>query len=402
MRRREFIGLACGASVLAATASRTAWAAEPHKMYRIAVLHPSHPVSDLTENGRIKYYREFFHELRQLGYIEGKNLVIERFSGGGRIDHYPELAREAAARNPDVIFVITNGMAVVLKEVTSTIPIVALTADPIQSGPVQSGLVTNLARPGGNITGVSVDAGLELWEKRLQLLREVVPTISKLAIVGVEKNPEAAAMQETTEKAGIGIVGPFYMKKGTDDEYREVFATISQSGANALFVGGNAELVTMRQLIAELAAKHRLPAIFPYRVFVEAGGLMSYGTDLMEIMRQAARDVDQILSGANPGDIPYYQPTKFELVFNLKAAKEIGLTVPEPLPWAPRYPPPSKQPRRSRSSLGLQSIRSEVVWWRHWRDPVATSPVCRSSQPNLPVNGSRSCVNCFLTFTDWW
>src|SRR5215831_5902004 len=131
MRRREFIGLACGVSVLAATASRAAWAVEPHKMYRIAILHPSHPLSDLTESGRIKYYREFFHELRQLGYIEGKNLVVERFSGEGRIDRYPELAREAAARNPDVIFVITNGMADVLKNVTSTIPIVALTADPV-------------------------------------------------------------------------------------------------------------------------------------------------------------------------------------------------------------------------------------------------------------------------------
>jgi putative ABC transport system substrate-binding protein len=325
MRRREFIGLACGGSVLAAT-SRAAWAAEPHKMYRIAVLHPSHPISDLTENGRIKYYREFFHELRQLGYIEGKNLVVDRFSGEGRIDHYPELAREAAARNPDVIFAITNSMAAVLRGVTSTIPIVGLTADPVQSG-----LVTNLARPGGNITGVSVVAGLELWEKRLQLLREVVPTISKLGIVSVQNNPETPAMQETTEKAGIEAVGPFYVNKGSNDEYREVFATISQSGANALFVSGSAEQVTKRQLIAELATKHRLPAVYAYRVFVEAGGLMSYGTDLMEIMRQAARDVDQILSGANPGDIPYYQPTKFELVFNLKAAKAIGLTVPEPL-----------------------------------------------------------------------
>ena len=138
-------------------------------------------------------------------------------------------------------------------------------------------------------------------------------------------------MKEATEKAGIEIVGPFYMSKGTDDEYREVFATISQSGANGLFVGGNAELVTMRQLIVELAAKHRLPAIYAYPVFVEAGGLMSYGTDLIEIMRRAARDIDQIFNGANPGNIPFFQPTKFELVINLKAAKEIGLTLSEPL-----------------------------------------------------------------------
>jgi putative tryptophan/tyrosine transport system substrate-binding protein len=326
MRRREFIGLACGASVLAATTSRAAWAVEPHKVYRIALLHPSRPVSELTENSRFNYWREFFHELRQLGYIEGNNLVVERFSGEGRIDHYPELAREAAARNPNVIFAITIWMVGPLKEATSTIPIVAMTSDPVQLG-----LAASMARPGGNITGVSVDAGLELWEKRLQLFREVVPAISKLAILGVQKNPEAAVMQETAEKAGIGVIGPFYVDKGSDDEYREVFATMSQSGANALFVDGSPEHITKRQLIGELAAKYRLPAIYPYRVFVEVGGLMSYGIDLVEIFRQAARDIGQILNGANPGDIPFYQPTKFQLVVNLKAAKEFGLTVSEPL-----------------------------------------------------------------------
>jgi putative tryptophan/tyrosine transport system substrate-binding protein len=326
MKRREFIRLACGTSVLAAATSRVAWAVEPHKVYRLALLHPSRPVSELTENSRFNYWREFFRELRQLGYVEGNNLVVERFSGEGRIDHYPELAREAAARNPNVIFAISPGIVGPLKEATSTIPIVAMTGDPVHIG-----FVASMARPGGNITGVSVDAGLELWEKRLQLFREVVPTISKLAIVVVQSSPEAAAMQEATEKAGIGVVGPFYLKKGTNDEYREVFATISQSGANALFVDGAAELVTKRQLIEELAAKYWLPAIYPYRVFVEAGGLMSYGIDLVEIFSQAARDIGQILNGTSPADIPFYQPTKFELVINLKAAKEIGLTLSEPL-----------------------------------------------------------------------
>jgi putative ABC transport system substrate-binding protein len=138
-------------------------------------------------------------------------------------------------------------------------------------------------------------------------------------------------MQKTAEKAGLGVAGPFYVNKGSDDEYREVFATISQSGANALFVDDSPEHITKRQLIGELAAKYRLPAIFPYRSFVEAGGLMSYGIDLVEIFRQAARDLGQILNGASPADIPFYQPNKFELVINLKAAKEIGLTLSEPL-----------------------------------------------------------------------
>jgi putative ABC transport system substrate-binding protein len=327
MKRREFIRLACGTSVLAATTSRAAWAVEPHKMYRLAILHPSHPVSELTENSRLKYYREFFHELRQLGYIEGNNLLVERFSGEGQSDRYPELAREAAARNPNVILAITPWMARSLKEATSTIPIVAITSDPVQAG-----LVTSMARPGGNITGVSADTGLELWEKRLQLFREVVPTISKLAILAVRKNnAEIAVMQETAEKAGLRVVGPLYVTKGSNDEYREVFATMSQSGANGLFVDDAPEHITKRQLIGELAAKYRLPAIYPFPVFVEAGGLMSYGTDLLETFRQGAREIDQILKGASPADIPFYQPTKFELVVNLKAAKEIGLTLSEPL-----------------------------------------------------------------------
>jgi putative ABC transport system substrate-binding protein len=322
MKRREFIGLACGVSVLA---SRAAWAVGP-KVYRLAILHPSHPVSELTENSHFKYFREFFHELRQLGYIEGNNLMLERFSGEGRVDHYPELAREAAARNPNVIFALTHWMVRPLKEVTSTIPIVAITSDPVQAG-----LVTSIARPGGNITGVSADTGLELWEKRLQPFREVVPTISKLAIMAVQKNAEVTVMQETAEKAGLGVVGLFYVNKGSDDEYRKVFATMSQSGANALFVDDAPEHITKRQLIGELAAKYRLPAIFPFRSFVEAGGLLSYGIDLVEIFRRAARDIGQILNGANPADIPFYQPTKFELVINLRAAKEIGLTLSEPL-----------------------------------------------------------------------
>ena len=326
MKRREFIRLACGTSVLAAATSRSAWAVEPQKMYRLAILHTSHPVSELTENSHFKYWREFFHELRQLGYIEGNNLVVERFTGEGRFDRYPELAREAADRNPNVIFAISPGMVSPLKEATSTIPIVAITSDPVQAG-----LVTSMARPGGNITGVSVDAGPELWEKRLQLFREVVPTISKLAILIAEKNPEAAVMQETAEKAGLGVVGPLYVTKGSNDEYQEVFATMSQSGANGLFVDDAPEHITKRQLVGELAAKYRLPAIYPYPVFVEAGGLMSYGTDLVEVFRQGAREIDQILKGASPADIPFYQPTKFELVINLKAAKEFGLTVSEPL-----------------------------------------------------------------------
>jgi putative ABC transport system substrate-binding protein len=322
MRRREFIAF-IGAGAMLPLVAR---AQQSTKVYRIALLHPSHPVSELTEHSRFRYWREFFQELRQLGYVEGHNLVVERFSGEGRVENYPKLARDVAARNPNVVFAITIWTVGPLKEATSTIPIVAMTSDPVQLG-----LVASMARPGGNITGVSVDAGLELWEKRLQLFREVVPTISKLGILGVQKNPEAAIMQQTAEKARIAVIGPSYVHQGSDEEYRDVFASMSQASADALFVDGSPEHITKRQLIGELAAKHRLPAIYPFRSFVEAGGLMSYGIDLVEIFLRAARVIDQILKGAKPADIPFYQPTKFELVINHKAAKEIGLVVSEPL-----------------------------------------------------------------------
>jgi putative tryptophan/tyrosine transport system substrate-binding protein len=269
MRRREFIAFIGVVSIL----PRAARSQHSTKMHRIAILHPSHPVTEFTELSHFRYWREFFRELRQLGYVEGQNLVIERFSGNGRVDNYPKLARDVAARNPDLVFAITVSLIAPLKETTSTIPIVAMTSDPVRHGIVQ----------------------------------------------------------EAAEKAGIAVVGPFYADTGSEEEYRNLFATMSQAGADALFVDGSPEHITKRQLIGELAAKYRIPTIYPFRSFVEAGGLMAYGIDLVEIFRQAARVIDRILKGAKPADIPFYQPTKFELVINRTAAKEIGLAVSEPL-----------------------------------------------------------------------
>ena len=322
MRRRDFIAIIGAVSIL----SRPARSQQSAKIYRIAIVHPSHPISELNELSRFRYYREFFGGLRQFGYIEGHNLVIERFSGEGRVESYPKLAHDVSAGNPDVIFGISVSVVVALRKATSTIPVVAMTSDPVGHG-----IAASIARPGGNITGVTVDAGLELWAKRLQLFKEVVPTISKLGILAVRTNPESAAMQGAAEKAGITIVGPSFVDYGSDEEYRNVFATVSQAGIDALFVDGSPVHITKRQLIGELAANYRIPAIYPFRSFVEAGGLMSYGIDLVEVFRQAARVIIQILKGGKPADIPFYQPTKFELVINRAAAKQIGLIVLEPL-----------------------------------------------------------------------
>ncbi len=318
MRRREFVALVASSALFLPLA---AWAQQLKKVYRIAILHPSHSVADLTETSSLNYYRAFFDELRRLGYVEGQNIVIERYSGGGHIEGYAELARSVVARNPDLVFAVTPSMARPVKEATSAIPIVAVTSDPVEAG-----LVPSLARPGGNLTGVSVDPGLEIWGKRFQLFREAVPTISKMGILALRQTKERAALLSTVEQAGVPVVGAS-LEDGTEDDYRRFFAAISRERADALFVGSIPENVTKRQLIVELAKKLQLPAMYPFRSFVEAGGLMAYATDLPEILRQAARMIDKILKGSNPADIPFYQPTKFELVINLNTAKALGLTI---------------------------------------------------------------------------
>jgi putative tryptophan/tyrosine transport system substrate-binding protein len=322
MRRREFVAL-LASSMLALPL--TAWAQQKTKVYRIAILHPSRPVSEMTETSNVGYYHGFFEELRRLGYVEGSSMVIERYSGEGRAESYPALARSVADRNPDLVFVSGVAMARLLEQATSTIPIVAVTNDPVADG-----LVPSLARPGGNLTGVSVDPGLEIWGKRFELFQEVIPTLSRLGILALRENPERPAILRTVQKAGLAVVGPA-LEGSSEADYRRFFAATSQQDADALIVESNAEHVAKRQLIVELAAKFRLPAIYPYRAFVDAGGLMAYGTNLAEVLRQGARSVDKILRGANPGEVPYYLPTKFELVINLETAKALGLTVPPSL-----------------------------------------------------------------------
>jgi len=318
MRRREFLALLAGSTL---SQPLTAWAQQSSKVYRIAILNPSHPAAEMTETSSLNYYRAFFEELRHLGYVEGQNLMIERYSGGGHVENYAELARSVPARKPDLTFAMTHWMAKPLKEATSEIPIVAVTSDPIDAG-----LVSSLARPGGNLTGVSVDPGLEIWGRRFQLFREAVPTVSKVGILALGRNVERAALLSTAEQAGIPAVGAS-LESVSEEDYRRFFAAVSREGANALFVDGSPEHITKRQLIVDLAGKFHLPAMYPFRSFVEAGGLMAYGIDLTEIFRQAARSIDKILKGGNPGDIPFYQPTKFELVINLATAKGLGLTM---------------------------------------------------------------------------
>jgi putative ABC transport system substrate-binding protein len=281
----------------------------------------------MSETGS-RRFGAFFQRLRDLGYIEGQNLSVERYSGEGRTK-FAELAREVVPGNPDLIFVNTSRITREIKTATETMPVVSVGADPVAYG-----VVSSLARPGGNITGATVDAGVEIVGKRLELLREMIPAASRVAYLGSHgmwEGADGAAMREAAQRIKISLIGPPLESPLREAEYRRVFAAITQAGADALMVANQSELLTDRRLILKLAENARLPAIYPDRDFAEIGGLMAYGVELQDVFRHAAEQVDQILKGAKPGDIPFYQPTKFELVINAKASKAVGITVPPKL-----------------------------------------------------------------------
>jgi putative tryptophan/tyrosine transport system substrate-binding protein len=328
MKRRDLI-----VGALIAVTVRRAQAQQTGKVYRIAIVTPATPVAEIGENNRNPYiaraYRAFFDELRRLGYVEGQNLVVERYSGEGRPEHYPELAREVVGRNPDVIWAISPQVLIALKAATATIPIVGLGSDPVALG-----IVSSLARPGGNITGVSVDAGFEVWGKRLELLKEAVPTLSRLGLLVTRTasgSRGAAVVKEASEKLGISLVGSPLDSPIDEAAYRRAFAAMAQEGADALFVGSEAENDANLRIIVDLADKSRLPAVYSLRGAAEIGGLMAYAYDLLDVARHNAEQIDQIFRGANPGDIPIYRAIKFELVINLRTAKALGLTIPPAL-----------------------------------------------------------------------
>jgi putative ABC transport system substrate-binding protein len=264
-------------------------------------------------------------ELTRLGYVEGRNLLIERYSGEGRAAHYPDLARQIIGQNPDLIIAISSNLTLDFKAATSTVPIVG-----IFQVPVESGIVRSLARPGGNITGVSIDVGFwDQWAKRVQLL-EAVPQITRLGLLGTRNAWErsSAAINEGELKNSVSVVGPPLERPVDEKEYQRVFAALAQADSDSLYVADEPENVTYRRLIVDMAAKGRLPTIYPWRQCVEAGGLMSYGIDLSDLGHRIADLVDQILKGAKPGEIPIFQPTQFELSINLKTAKTLGIELP--------------------------------------------------------------------------
>jgi putative ABC transport system substrate-binding protein len=306
------------ALALAMTAPSVTKVQAGEKVVRIGLLRPGSPPDPFVET--------FRHALRELGYAEGRNLIIEYRWAEGRDERLPELAADLVRLKVDVIVAGGGQPLFSASQATATIPIVA----PVSSDPVRLGVAASLARPGGNVTGL---AGLseELPGKWLELLKETLPEVSRVALLW---DPAYGQGNVATAEVAARSLGMRLqvLSVGRPEDFEIAFAEARKNRSEALIVLSSAFFYARRTQIVALAAKHRLPTIYHHKEFVVgAGGLMSYGPDFHDLFRRAAGYVDKILKGAKPGNLPIEQPTKFELVVNLKAAKALGLTIPQPL-----------------------------------------------------------------------
>ena len=298
--------------------SHLSHAQQPKKVPRIGYLTGSSPSANAAR------YEAFRQGLRELGYVEGKNIVIEWRSAEGKFDRLPALVAELVRLNVDIIVTAGPQSTRPAKEATSTIPIVMA----FDNDPVGNGFVASLARPGGNITGLATLAP-EISGKRLELLKEVVAKLSRVAVFGTSTQPgNAPSLKETELAAGALRVKLQYLDVLGPKDIETAFRAASKGRAEALLVLTGPVFNSQRKQLVDLAVKSRLPAIYPQTEYTEAGGLMYYGANTPDLFRRAATYVDKILKGAKPADLPIEQPTKFEFIINLKAAKQIGLTIP--------------------------------------------------------------------------
>jgi putative tryptophan/tyrosine transport system substrate-binding protein len=316
MRRRELV-LLLGGAMTAARGLR----AQQKAMQVIGFLGSG------ASSPNSPFQAAFLQGLSETGYVEGKNLAIEYRWAEGRYDRLPALAADLVGRQVDVIAVGAISSALAAKSATSTIPIVFLSS----SDPVELGLVASLARPGGNLTGVGF-MSTELMPKRFELLSELVPQARLIALLVNPSNANAERiMRDVQEAARTKGVQLHILSAGTESEIDAAFASLVQLHAGALVVGADPFFGSRRDQLVALAGRHAIPAIYEWREFAEAGGLISYGTNNTAAFRQLGIYVSKILKGAKPADLPVEQPTRFQLVVNLKTAKALGLTIPHSL-----------------------------------------------------------------------
>jgi putative ABC transport system substrate-binding protein len=316
MTRREFITLLSGAAFAWPLAAR---AQQPRKIWRLGVLQPGAPPDPLLEIIR--------DGLRDLGYMEGRDVVFEVRWAEGKHDRLAGLAAELVGLKVDVIYAFTTSPALAARKATTAIPIVFSGV----GDPVGTGLVASLARPGGNVTGLSVLA-TELSGKRLEMLREIIPTVSRVAMLWNDTNPSMVLRANETQDAATKL-GVTVLSIGVHDlnDFEEAFKAIADGHATALLVLADPFTMAHRKRMVEFAARRSLPAIYETRQFVDAGGLICYGPSVPAMQRRVVAYLDKIFKGVKPSDLPVEQPSKFELVVNLKTARALGLDVPATL-----------------------------------------------------------------------
>jgi len=315
-----FIGSVAGGLLAAALVAR---AQQQGKVWRIGFFYFGSRQSSL-DTGR---YHAFVQGMRELGYVEGRNVSIEVRFGDGKIDGLPGLAAELVRSNVDVIVATGSPVYSALRFATTSIPIVVtVTADPVIEG-----LAANLARPGGNFTGVT-DTAADLGAKQLELLKAAVPQLSRLGVLlnpnNVTHPTQMKRVMLPAQKIGVQVV---LAEAGTIAAIEPAFAVLAQEHANAVILFGDSFFLQQLQQIAQAALKHRMASSYYIHEYARAGGLMSYGPDVVDNFRRAATYVDKILKGAKPGELPFEQPARYALAINLKTAKALGLTIPQSL-----------------------------------------------------------------------
>jgi putative ABC transport system substrate-binding protein len=324
MRRRDFI-----TALLLTPIVGRADAQQPPAMKRMALVSPANRVGDMKIGGD-SAYSVSLQELQRLGFIEGENLIIDRYSAEGKRERYADLAREVVNSKPDLIAVAGTPLTLALMAATTSIPIVAITGDPIRQG-----IVSNIAHPGGNVTGVSVDAGFEIWGKRLQLLAEAIPILRTVLYVTTEatpwEGPAGKIVWETAGKLGITLVPTRVGPPVNEQTLRRTFETITRDQADGIAFSYAAEFFAYKLLIVELVRQVGIPAVYGIREQAEAGGLIAYSDDINQALRLGAQQEAEVLRGRKPAEMPYLQATKYELVINLKTAKALGLEIPPTL-----------------------------------------------------------------------
>lgn len=315
-KRLKFLVSGPGAFFLAVSFSALAQSAV--KIPRIGYLATGSPIPVTSA---------FVEGLRELGYVEGQNIIVEYRFAEGKEDRLSQLATDLLTLKPDIIVVANTRAGIAVRQLTSTVPIVLTdSADPIRAG-----LVVSLSAPAGNITGSSF-MSRELGGKQLEVLKDIMPRSNRVAVVSQELNPRRPKLSMAAQKLRLKL---FFLKVQDPTDVEAAFSEIVSVHADSVIVLSHPLIALNRTAIVKLAVKRRLPVVYPNRTYVEAGGLISYGVDRFALFRRAAYFVDRIVKGAKPADLPVEQPTKFELVVNLKAAKHIGITIPDGvLRWA--------------------------------------------------------------------